>query len=80
MDTFKVVLVHPDGSTRRFARQKKTGELAITANILSNKSYSFASFESVEQAKAEAEKYIARISEFLPKFPKYELLVDKIND
>ena len=77
MDTFKVVLVHPDGSTRRFARQKTTGVLAITANVISTKTWSFALFESAEQAKAEAMKYIAGISEFLPKFPKYELLVEK---
>ena len=80
MDNFKVVLLHPDGSTRKFARRKTTGELAITATLTSTKTYSFASFESADQAKAEAVKYIAGISEFLPKFPKYELLVEKNDD
>ncbi len=80
MDTFKVVLVHPNGSTRRFARHNTTKLLAITSNVTSKKAWSFASFESAEQAKAGAIKYIERISEFVPKFPKYDLLVKKIDD
>lgn len=80
MDTFRIVLVHPDGSTRKFARHNTTKELAITANVASKKTWSFASFESSDQAKAAAIKYIKRISEFVPKFPKYELLVEKSND
>jgi hypothetical protein len=80
MNIFRVVLVHPDGSTRRFARQQTTGVLAITAMAATNKVWSFALFTSADQAMTEAKKYIAGISEFLPNFPKYELVVEEIDD
>ncbi len=75
MSRFIVTLKHPNGSLRKVARERKSGEIAITAYLRTKTSMPHALFDSAHEAKTEVEQYIKRISEFIPDFPHYELII-----